>query len=344
MGCFLIAEAGVNHNGSSELAEQLIEVAARCGADAVKFQTFNAEDLVVPGTQTAAYQRANADATDQLEMLRQLELPTAALPRLKAKADACRIEFMSTPFDTVAARTLVGLGMQRIKVASGEITNLPFLADLARLDLPLIVSTGMATLDEVQEAVQVIASTRQESGLRAPLEERITLLHCTSNYPARYADVNLRAMATMRARFSLPVGYSDHTAGTAIAVAAVALGATVIEKHFTLDRELPGPDHKASLVPDELARMVTEIRAVEAGMGDGVKQPQEDELPVRALVRRSIVLAVHKQRGERVEFADLALLRPGTGLPPRDLRKVVGRRLMRSLPPGTLLSWNDLGD
>jgi N,N'-diacetyllegionaminate synthase len=344
MSCFVIAEAGVNHNGSAVLAEQLVETAAACGADAVKFQTFSAARLVLPGTETAEYQRANAGTVDQFSMLKALELPEAALRRLKARADALGIEFMSTPFDTDGARTLLELGMRRIKVPSGEITNLPFLEELAAFDLPLVVSTGMADLGEVREAVDSIARVRRQRGFVAPLAERVTLLHCTSNYPTQPADVNLRAMLSLGSIFGLPVGYSDHTEGTAIGVAAAALGAVMIEKHFTLDRTLPGPDHRASLAPDGLRRMIEEIRVVEAGLGDGVKAPRPAELSVRALVRRSVTLVHARRRGDRIEAADLALLRPGTGIPPRELIQVAGKRAARDLEAGAQLLWEDLTD
>lgn len=330
--CFVIAEAGVNHNGSEDLAAKLVDAAAKSGADAVKFQTFSPEKLVAPGAATAAYQRQNTGATDQLEMLKALALPDAAYARLKERADDRGIEFMSTPFDLDSARLLVDLGVTRLKVGSGEITNLPFLQALAGLGLPLIVSTGMADMDEVAEAVAALP------------RERLTLLHCTSNYPAKAEDVNLRAMIALRERFSLPVGYSDHTEGTAISVAAAALGATVIEKHFTLDRGLPGPDHRASLAPEELTRMLAEIRAVEAGLGDGVKAPRPAELPVRELVRRSVTLVRARRRGERIAAEDLALLRPGRGIAPKDLARVAGKRAARDLAAGSTLAWEDLSD
>jgi N,N'-diacetyllegionaminate synthase len=334
VGCFIIAEAGVNHNGSEALAAQLVDAAAAIGADAVKFQTFSAEKLAAPGAATAAYQRSNTGETDQLAMLKALELSEDVFGRLKTRAERLGIEFMSTPFDLDSARMLVALGMRRIKVGSGEITNLPFLEALAAFGLPLIVSTGMADLDEVAQAVEVLGAARS----------RLTLLHCTSNYPARAEDVNLRAMATLHERFSLPVGYSDHTEGTAIAVAAAALGARVLEKHFTLDRSLPGPDHKASLSPDEFRRMVREVRDVEAGLGDGVKAPRPAELPVRELVRRSVTLVRALRAGERIAADDVALLRPGSGIAPRDLARVVGRRAARDLACGRVLAWEDLAD
>jgi N,N'-diacetyllegionaminate synthase len=344
MSCFLIAEAGVNHNGSETLALRLVETAAACGADAVKFQTFSAERLVRPGTETAAYQRTNAGTADQFAMLKALELPAGALARLKARADSFGVEFMSTPFDEYAARELVELGMKRIKIPSGEITNLPLLESLAAFDLPLIVSTGMADLEEVREAVGTISEIRARGRFTVPLGERLTLLHCTSNYPAEPVDANLRAMLALRESFCVPVGYSDHTEGTAVAVAAAALGATVIEKHFTLDKSLPGPDHRASLAPDELRQMIRDVRAAVASLGDGVKAPRPSELPVRDLVRRSVTLVRARRRGERIDSADLALLRPGTGIPPRDLVRVAGKRAARDLEVGEHLAWEDLVD
>jgi N,N'-diacetyllegionaminate synthase len=342
--CFIIAEAGVNHNGSEALALRLVETAAACGADAVKFQTFSADHLARPGTRTAEYQRANTGEGDQLAMLRALELSPEVFRRLKARADALGIEFMSTPFDPGAARFLVELGMRRIKVASGEITNLPFLAALAAYDLPLLVSTGMADIEEVAEAVEAVAKVRARGRLAAPLAERLTLLHCTSNYPAGAEDVNLRAMATLRAKFALPVGYSDHTEGTLFAVAAVALGAEVVEKHFTVDRDLPGPDHKASLAPEDLRRMIDDIRAMEAGLGDGIKQARLPELPVRELVRRSVTLLTARKKGERIAAEHLALLRPGNGIAPKDIDRVVGKRAARELGAGSTLTWEDVVD
>jgi N,N'-diacetyllegionaminate synthase len=342
MACFIIAEAGVNHNGSEELALRLVETAAAAGANAVKFQTFSADQLVRPGTHTADYQRRNTGAADQYAMLKQLELPLQALGKLKSRADALGIEFMSTPFDGSAAQMLVGLGMRRIKVPSGEITNLPLLEQLAGFGLPLIVSTGMADLTEVEEAVAALARARKRHGVSESAENWLTLLHCTSNYPARPEDVNLRAMLTLHEHFSVPVGYSDHTDGTAIAVAAAALGASVIEKHFTTDKALPGPDHRASLAPNELATMIQAIRTVESSLGDGVKAPRSAELPVRDLVRRSVTLIRQRRLGERIEAEDLALLRPGTGIPPCDVARVVGRRAARDLAAGTTLVWDDL--
>lgn len=340
--CFIIAEAGVNHNGSEEMALQLIEAAAMAGADAIKFQTFRAETLCLPGTSKAEYQKTHTGTGDQFAMLKALELSWESYPGLIARCRSLGIEFLSTAFDEEALDMLVGLGMQRIKIPSGEITNYPFLRYAASLQLPIILSTGMASLDEVKDAVSVLREAFMAAGMSDLPPAKITLLHCTSNYPTAIGDVNLRAMQTLKRETGLPVGYSDHTQGTLIAPVAVALGATVIEKHLTLDRHLPGPDHRASLTPDEFANMVRDIRAVEGALGDGIKAPRPAEVPVRALVRRSIVLRHAIARGQRLSRNDLTLLRPGVGIEPRYLDVVVGRRLVRTLPAGAVLTWEDL--
>lgn len=338
----IIAEAGVNHNGSEALALELVEAAAHAGADAVKFQTFSADKLVAPGAGKAEYQARETGAGDQHSMLKALELSQAAHERLFARCQALGIEFMSTPFDEDAARFLLDLGMRRIKVPSGEITNAPFLRFLAGKGLPTILSTGMADLEEIRRAVAVVAAAREQAGLREPLREVLTILHCTSNYPAACADVNLRAMQTIARELDLPVGYSDHTLGLAVSTAAVALGASVIEKHFTLDRDLPGPDHKASLSQEDLAALVRQVRDVEAALGSPEKSPIASELPIRALVRRSVTLARPCRAGEALRREDLTLLRPGTGIAPGEMDGVPGRVLARDLPAGTTLQWTDL--
>lgn len=337
--CFVIAEAGVNHNGSLELALELVDAAAAAGADAVKFQTFKAERLVARGTPTAAYQAKNTGATDQYAMLTSLELPESTYPGLIEHCIARRIEFMSTPFDGDSARMLARHGVRRVKVGSGDVTSLAFLEEVAALGLPVILSTGMSTLDEVAEAVDTFA--RAWAG-RDALADRLTLLHCTSTYPARPQDVNLRAMRTLRDRFGLPTGYSDHTDGTSVPLAAAALGASVLEKHLTLDRGMPGPDHRASLEPAAFARMVLELRQVEASLGSAVKAPCESELAVRDVVRRSVALRRPLKKGEVIRKEDLTLLRPGTGIAPRELERLVGRRAARDLGGGSLLAWADL--
>jgi N,N'-diacetyllegionaminate synthase len=339
---FIIAEAGVNHNGDQALALELVDIAAACGADAVKFQTFRADKLVRPGADKAEYQKRQTGAGDQHSMLRQLEMSEDLHHKLVARCQSAGVEFMSTPFDEEAADFLVALGMKRIKIPSGEITNHPFLAHLARKDMPLILSTGMASLDEVCEAVEVIRATRAACGFGAPLAECLTILHCTSNYPASPADVNLRAMNTIGAATGLPVGYSDHTAGIAVATAAVALGAIVIEKHFTSDCTLPGPDHRASLEPAGLTAMINQVREIEVAMGSAVKAPTAAELPVLALVRRSVTLARPVAAGQVLTRADLVLLRPGNGIAPKALEQVIGRQPRRELPAGHTLAWDDL--
>ncbi len=339
---FVIAEAGVNHNGSEKLALQLIETAANAGADAVKFQTFKADTLVTKGASTAEYQKQQTGSDDQYSMLKKLELSDGLHKKL---IDHCRvhdIEFMSTPFDMDAAKFLIELGMDRLKIPSGELTNIPFIRELAVFNKPMILSTGMANLDEVKEAVAAIIEVREQQEFPEDIEEVLTILHCTSNYPACNKDVNLKAMQTMATELILPVGYSDHTDGTLISVAAVAMGATIIEKHFTLDKSSPGPDHQASLEPDELKLMVEQIRQVESCLGDGKKTPRESELPVRDLVRRSVTLANDKAAGEIILAEDLVLLRPGMGIPPKQLQHVIGKCLKLSQKSGASLVWEDL--
>jgi N,N'-diacetyllegionaminate synthase len=339
---FVIAEAGVNHNGSAELALQLVDVAARCGADAVKFQTFSADKLVRRGAEKAAYQQAATGDGDQHSMLKQLEMSEDLHRKLFARCQEMNIEFMSTPFDEDAVDFLLGLGMRRIKVPSGEITNIPFLRFLAGKNVPLIVSTGMASLAEVQEAVETIAAERSRLGFVQDFSEMLCILHCTSNYPAAPSDVNLRAMRTMADVIGMPVGYSDHTLGLAVSTAAAALGATVIEKHFTLDKQMPGPDHQASLDPGELAQLIGQIRSVESALGSTEKAPVPSELPVRALVRRSVTTVRDIAAGEVLKASDVSLLRPGTGIPPKDLELVPGQIAARALAAGTTLVWGDL--
>jgi N,N'-diacetyllegionaminate synthase len=275
-------------------------------------------------------------------MLKQLEMSEALHHKLLARCGELGIEFMSTPFDEEAADFLVGLGVRHIKIPSGEITNHPFLAHLAAKNLPIILSTGMAALDEIREAIEVIQLTRRQHGFAAPLESMLTVLHCTSNYPAALEDVNLRAMTTIAQATGLPVGYSDHTAGTTVSIAAVAMGATVIEKHFTLDRNLPGPDHKASLEPDEMADLVARIREVERALGSPIKQPNASELPVRELVRRSVTLVRSVAAGQAIAREDVALMRPGNGIAPKGLAAVIGRRAARDIEGGVTLQWSDL--
>jgi N,N'-diacetyllegionaminate synthase len=342
MSAFIIAEAGVNHNGDEEKAHRLVEKAAASGADAVKFQTFSADKLVRRGAQKAEYQKKSTGSGDQHAMLKALEMPEKLHVALSRRCEQLGIEFMSTAFDEEALDLLISIGIKRIKVPSGELTNTPFLRYMASKNLPLIISTGMATLDEVLEAVRVVDETRRAAGFAEPLNQIVTVLHCTSNYPTAVADVNLNAMLTMGKALGVPVGYSDHTLGGAVATAAVAMGAVVIEKHFTLDKTLPGPDHAASMAPHELAALVAAIREVEVALGDGVKAPSPSELPVRDLVRRSVTSLREIPSGSVIEPRDVALLRPGTGIAPRNLQDVFGRRAARTIPAGETLDWPDL--
>lgn len=311
---FVIAEAGVNHNGSLKSAIGLVDAAANAGADAVKFQTFSADRLVSKTAQKAEYQKATTGADEsQYEMLKRLELSESDHLAL---LDHCRsrgIMFLSTAFDCEGVRYLDSLGIPIFKIPSGEITNLPYLRTVAACGKPVILSTGMSTMDEVRAAVAALGEGRD-----------ITLLHCTTEYPCPYASVNLSAMVAMREEFGLPVGYSDHTPGIEISVAAVAMGARVVEKHFTLDRNQNGPDHKASLEPDELARMIAATRNVEAALGNGVKVPDAAELKNIAVARKSIVARVPIHNGELLTEDNLTVKRPGTGLSPMLWDQVVG--------------------
>ncbi len=332
--CLIVAEAGVNHNGRVDLARRLIESAAASGADAVKFQTFRAERLAVAHAAKADYQLRTTDRSEShLEMLRRLELPRETYPELLAQCRERGLLFLSSPFDEESADFLDGLEMQAFKIPSGEITNLPFLAHVARKGKPLILSTGMSTLEEVRAAFDTVV----REGNR-----QVILLHCTSGYPAALEDANLRAMKTLAETFGVPVGYSDHTLGMAVPLAAVALGACVVEKHFTLDRALPGPDHQASAEPDELASLVKGIRSVEKALGHGRKEPAPSEAAVAAVVRKSLVAAKNISAGTRVTEDLLALRRPGTGLPPEARAEVVGRIARRDIQAGTLLQWEML--
>lgn len=331
---FIVAEAGVNHNGDVELAKRLVDVAAEAGADAVKFQTFKADRVVSAEAPKAEYQMETTDPSEsQLDMLRRLELSPDAHRELQAYCQERGVLFLSTPFDEESADLLDELGVPVFKIASGEITNWPFLEHVARKGKPIILSTGMSYLSEVDEAVRVI----RDAGC-----DQLILLHCVSNYPADPADANLRAMQTMVMAFQLPVGYSDHTPGIEVALAAVALGACVIEKHFTLDRNLLGPDHRASLEPVGLRAMVTAIRTVELTLGDGIKQPAQSEVNNRLVVRRSLAAAFDIPEGTMFTSEMLQALRPARGISPTFTDYVVGRRTKRSLKTGQLIEWGDL--
>ncbi len=334
--CFVIAEAGVNHNGDVELAHQLIDAAANSGVDAVKFQTFDPEKLAAPSAARAEYQVENMGETgSQLDMLRQLVLPPTAYQELVQHAEDQGLIFLSTPFDQSSADFLYDLGVPAFKVSSGDVTNHPFLEHLAGSGLPILLSTGMSTLEEVASAVDAI---------RACGSSPLALFHCVSNYPASPADCNLRAMETMRAAFGVPVGWSDHTDGIDISIAAVALGANLLEKHFTLDRGLPGPDHKASLEPGQLRDMVNAIRRIESALGDGVKRPVESEIPIAVIGRRSLYWRTSLPDGAVVTADDLMALRPATGISPAEQEGLIGRRLARAVTAGEMVKREDFED
>lgn len=345
---FVIAEAGVNHNGSIEMACALIDAATDAGADAVKFQTFRASAMISRDAPKAKYQTRTSDKSEsQLEMVRKLELSETDHETLIAHAKVKGISFLSTPFDSTSLRLLAQrFGLETIKISSGEITNAPFLLEIARTGRKVILSTGMSTLAEVESALGVLAfgfsgaaGSRPHAGAflaafatdagQAALHEKVTLLHCTSEYPAPYGEVNLKAMDTLGHAFGLPVGLSDHTPGIHIPVAAVARGARTIEKHFTLDRTLPGPDHVASLEPAELRAMVQAIRDVEMALGDGVKRPTASEWKNRDIARKSLVAARPIRAGQRLGPEDITAKRPGAGLSPllywEQLERVAGR-------------------
>jgi N,N'-diacetyllegionaminate synthase len=332
---FVIAEAGVNHNGELELARRLCDAAKAAGADAVKFQTFRAEDLVLPGAPTAAYQTRHTGEIDQFAMLCKLELDEGAHRELQAHCARIGIEFFSTPFSEDAVDLLVRLGVPRLKLPSGELTHKALVARAAEMQLPLLVSTGMATLDEVHEALDWIRAARGHL-------KDVTVMHCTSSYPAPDESLNLRAIATLAKLLDIPIGYSDHSVGIEGALAAVALGATVIEKHLTLDHRLPGPDHAASLEPAAFAAMVRGIRRVEAMLGDGVKAPRPAEKDSARVARRSIVAVRDIAAGALVEAGAIACRRPAGGIAPKHWNVVTHRRANVAIPAGTLLQWDQL--
>lgn len=326
---FVIAEAGVNHNGDLRMARALIDVAIEAGADAVKFQTFRADRLATPDAPKPEYQlRTTGNSESQFEMLRRLELSADAHRELQSYCHERGIIFLSTPFDEEAVDLLDELGVPAFKISSGDLTNSPLLEYVASKGKPVILSTGMSELSELIEAVSVLNT----AGCENPV-----LLHCVSNYPAAPDEVNLRAMQTMRSAFDVPVGFSDHTEGIDVALAAVALGACVIEKHFTLDRTLPGPDHRASLEPAELGELVRSIRRVEQALGSGRKVPAPSEIETAKLARRSLVAARDIPAGATLEREMVAMRRPGIGLSPSAVDTLLGHQAMRDIGAGTLL-------
>lgn len=352
---YVIAEAGVNHNGSLEMAKQLIEVAANAGADAVKFQTFKAGELVSKGAPKAEYQaRTTGGAESQLEMIRKLELDEEAHVILMRHCQECGIEFLSTPFDLESVDLLVnGFDLPRLKLSSGEITNGPLLLKVAQSGKPVILSTGMSNLGEIEAALGVLAFGYLQPELppssaafracyampegQEVLRQKVVLLHCTTEYPAPLADVNLRAMDTMRSAFGLPVGFSDHTQGITTAIAAAAREAVVLEKHFTLDRNLPGPDHAASLNPDELTSLIDCIRQVDLALGAPHKAPTASDLKNIKVARKSLVACTRIRAGERFTTDNVAVKRPGTGISPMNFWDILGHSASVSFEKDELL-------
>ena len=315
----IIAEAGVNHNGSIELAKKLIDVAVEAGADFVKFQTFKAETLVTQTADKAEYQKEITDTDEsQFEMIKELELDRKTHEELIDHCKQIDIQFLSTAFDHDSIDLLDELNIPLFKIPSGEITNLPYLRHIGKMGKPIIMSTGMSTLDEVHNALNILI----ESGAE---KEQITILHCNTEYPTPMKDVNLKAMLTIKDELGVNIGYSDHTLGIEVPIAAVAMGATVIEKHFTLDRNMPGPDHRASLEPGELRAMVTAIRNIEKAMGDGEKKPSSSETKNISIARKSIMAKMSIKKGELFTEENLTVKRPGTGISPMGWDTVIGK-------------------
>lgn len=334
----IIAEAGVNHNGDINTAKKLVDAASEAGADYVKFQTFKADKIVSPGAKKADYQSKNIGDEDDLQynMLKNLELSDQDHRELLTYCKEKEIKFFSTAFDVEGVRYLQHLGLDIFKSPSGEITNYPYLKELAKTGKPLILSTGMASLGEIEDALNVL----EKNGCT---RENITVLHCNTEYPTPMKDVNLKAMNTISNAFGVKIGYSDHTVGIEVPISAVALGATIIEKHFTLDRNLPGPDHKASLEPDELKAMVKAIRNAEVAIsGNGRKEPSNSEIKNKAIARKSIHLAKDMKSGEVITEDALISLRPGEGISPMEWEKIIGRKLSTDKAGFDMLKWSDL--
>ena len=334
----IIAEAGVNHNGDMKIARQLIDIAADSGADIVKFQMFKASKLVSRQAKKAAYQERNLGDGDptQFNMLKKLETTYEMHVELMDYSREHGISFLSTAFDVDSLLSLDKLGLDRIKVPSGEITNLPYLKTAGSLGKEIILSTGMADLGEIEDALDVLTQSGTDL-------EHITVLHCNTEYPTPFEDVNLRAMTTIANAFNVKVGYSDHTPGIEVPVAAVALGAKIIEKHFTIDRSLPGPDHRASLEPNELAAMVKSIRNIERALGTGVKKSSPSETKNKPIARKSIHLAKSLSKGLIITEGDLIMLRPGDGISPMQMNWVIGKTVRKDLEEGHKLEVGDLG-
>ncbi|MEJ6589188.1 MAG: N-acetylneuraminate synthase [Crocinitomicaceae bacterium] len=334
----IIAEAGVNHNGDLNLAKKLIDAAAEAKVNVVKFQTFKTEKLVSKKAKQAAYQakNLNIETSSQFEMLKKLELPQDWHYELKAYAEAKKLVFLSTGFDPESLDFLESLNPPFFKIPSGEITNKPYLIQVSRFQKPIVLSTGMCNLTEIKDALEILTS----NGVK---KEEIRVLHCNTEYPTPFQDVNLKAMLTIKEQCNVDVGYSDHTLGIEVSIAAVALGATVIEKHFTLSRDMEGPDHAASLEPDELKHLVSGIRNVEKAIqGDGQKQPSASELKNKAAARKSLHTSKDLEKGTTIKASDIEIKRPGDGINPMQIDSVIGKNTNKSLEEGSKLKWEDL--
>ncbi|MDP1725453.1 MAG: N-acetylneuraminate synthase [Bacteroidota bacterium] len=333
----IIAEAGVNHNGSLEIAKQLIDVAVEAGVDIIKFQTFKAKNLVSRYAKKADYQKTNMSGSDdmQFEMLKKLELSEADHYELIEYCKKYGIEFWSTAFDEDSIRLLKKLGINRWKIPSGEITNLPLLQIIGSFNKEIILSSGMCTLAEIEDAIHALT-------VSGTSKDKITVLHCNTEYPTPMEDVNLNAMLDIREKLKVGVGYSDHTLGIEVPVAAVAMGASVIEKHFTLDKNMDGPDHKASLEPGELKQMVSAIRNIEKAMGDGIKKPSPSETKNMVIARKSIHLVKAFDKGHVLTKSDLVMKRPGNGISPMEYNQVIGKKLLTNLGSDHMLNWDEL--
>ncbi|MEA5009352.1 N-acetylneuraminate synthase [Clostridium tyrobutyricum] len=326
---FIIAEAGVNHNGNIDIAKKLIDAACKAGADAVKFQTFKAENLVTINAPKAEYQKETTGTGNQFGMLKKLELSFEDHIYLKQYCDKKSIIFLSTPFDFESVDLLEKIGVEYYKTSSGDLTNIPLLEYIAKLQKPMIVSTGMANLGEVEIAVKAI---------KKYMNKDLYLLHCTSNYPNMYEDVNLNAMNTLKSAFKVPVGYSDHTVGIEVPIAAVAMGAKIIEKHFTLDKFMEGPDHRASLEPDKLKDMVDGIRNIEKAFGDGIKRCNENEKDTKKVARKSIVAKTNLKKGQKLSINNIAFKRPETGISPIYTNIIIDKKINRDVNKDELIT------
>nr|WP_027624881.1 N-acetylneuraminate synthase [Clostridium lundense] len=330
---FIIAEAGVNHNGDINIAKQLVDKAVEAGVDAIKFQTFKTESLVVKNAPKAEYQKETTGSGNQYDMLKKLELSYEKHIILKKYCEEKGLMFISTPFDFESVDLLEKLDIPLYKISSGDLTNIPLLKYISKLNKPIILSTGMGNLGEVEIAVNVI----KESG-----NENITLLHCTSNYPTDYEDVNLNAMITLKNAFKLPIGYSDHTVGIEIPIAAVTMGAKVIEKHFTLDKKMEGPDHRASLDPQELKHMVAGIRNIEKAFGDGIKKCNSNEKNTRKVARKSIVASKFIKLGDELSYNNITFKRPGVGLSPIYVDEIIGKKALNNIEEDSFITLNNV--